>query len=58
MATEKEFEDMKKAVCLLLDHAVWDTERSDECIDAVAFAHAQLRKHPNAETIAAMEEGA
>lgn len=53
---ERAFRDMKKAVCLLLDHAVYDTERSDECIEAVEFARAMLRRFPNDETIAAMNE--
>lgn len=56
MASRDDFEEMKKAVCLLLDHAVYDAERDDDCIAAVEFAHAALRKHPNAETISAMNE--
>lgn len=56
MPTEKDFNDMKKAVCLLLDHAVYDEERSDECIDAVEFARDMVRRFPNAETRAAMRE--
>lgn len=57
MVTEKDFNDMKKAVCLLLDHAVYDEERSDECIHAVEFARDVLRKFPNDVTRAAMLEG-
>ena len=53
---ESDFAGMKKAVCLLLDHAVYDVERNDDCINAVEFARSQLRKHPNAETISAMNE--
>lgn len=56
MATDQDFQDMKKAVCLLLDHAVYDEERDDETIHAVAFARAVLRRFPNAETKAAMKE--
>ena len=56
MATQEEFEEMKRAVCLLLDHAIYDAEKDDDCIRAVEFAHSVLRKHPNAETIAAIRE--
>ena len=52
----KDFEDMKKAVCLLLDFAVHDYEKDDNCINAVDFAMSMLRKFPNHETIAAMKE--
>lgn len=45
-------------ICALLDHAVYDAERNDECIAAVEAAHDFLRSHPNAATIAAMQEGA
>ena len=52
----EEFEEMKRAVCLLLDHAVYDAEKDDDCIYAVEFAHRVLRKHPNSETVKAMNE--
>lgn len=57
MASEKDFKDLKKAVCLLLDHAVWDEERTDECANAVDFARNVIRRFPNKETQAAMIEG-
>jgi hypothetical protein len=52
----RDFNAMKRAVCLLLDHAVHDVEKNDECINAVEFARNELRKHPNQETVAAMSE--
>ena len=47
-----------KVIAALLDHAVHDYEKNDECIAAVDAAHAFLRHCPNAETIAAMQERA
>lgn len=57
MAVDKQdFIDMKKAVCLLLDHAVYDEEKDDATIYAVEFARNILRKFPNTATIEAMKE--
>lgn len=44
------------AISALLDHAVWDAEKSDEARAAVEQAMNVLRKYPNSETIAAMRE--
>jgi len=46
----------RKAVAMLLDHAVQDYERDDKCIDAVEFAMSVLRDRPNNTTIEAMNE--
>ena len=56
MPVEPTARDAAKVIAQLLDHAVYDHEKNDECIAAVAAAHAFLRHFPNAETIAAMTE--
>ena len=53
---EKELIEARKAIAMLLDHAVYDCEVNDKCIDAVEFARNVLRSRPNKETISAMEE--
>ena len=56
MERTPELQEAISVICALLDHAVFDAEKSDECISAVEAAHNFLRQHPNAETIAAMKE--
>lgn len=36
---------MLKAIRDLLKHAVWDREKSDECIDAVEYAEKIISEH-------------
>ena len=43
-------------IARLLDHAVYDEERNDECISACEDAYEFIRRFPNAETQAAMLE--
>jgi hypothetical protein len=46
----------RKAIAMLLDHAVIDYERDDKCIEAVEFAMNVLREKPNKKTVEAMKE--
>lgn len=48
--------EARKAVAMLLDHAVQDYEKGDKCIEAVDFAMSVLRKRPNDTTIEAKME--
>lgn len=57
MSDKPDIQAAVKVIAALLDHAVHDYEKNDECIAAVDAAHALLRHFPNAETIAAMQEG-
>ena len=54
--TEAKLRRAVQAVARLLDHAVYDWEKDDDCIAAVSYAMAVLRENPNDETIAAMLE--
>lgn len=47
---------MVNVIARLLDHAVSDFEKSDECIAAVDAALEILRQYPNEDTISAMME--
>ena len=53
---EQELREAVKAIAMLLDSAVHDYEKDDDCIAAVDFAMSVLRRYPNADTISAMNE--
>lgn len=52
----EELKEARRVIAALLDHAVYDVERSDDCAAAVSDAHAVMRRRPNSVTIAAMQE--
>lgn len=53
---EEELMRARKAVAMMLDHAVQDYEKDDKCIEAVDLAMSVLRERPNSTTIEAMKE--